>query len=246
MNGESHWMKRAPGRSSLVIALAAFSFAMVSGSVLADKWNRWGRGERIRGSGKMATEMRDVSGFTAIRVNNSTDIDITIGEKFSVELEAEDNLLEIIETEVVRGELRITTADGYNVWSRRGSRLTITMPSLDGIKISGSSDLRAQGISGDEFTIEINGSGDIELSGKAEEVEIEIRGSGDIDARDFHATNVEIDIRGSGDVKISVEEQLWVNISGSGDITYYGNPKVKKRIRGSGDLSQRSARRAGK
>ncbi len=239
-------MKRALTRSSLVIALIAFSFAMVADSALADKWSRWGRGERIRGSGKMATEMRDVKDFTVISVKNSTDIDITIGDKFSVELEAEDNLLEIIETEVVRGELRITTAEGYNVRSRKGSRLTITMPNLEGIEISGSSDLRAQGVDSDELTIDITGSGDIELTGKAKEVEIEIRGSGDIDARDFHAVTVEIDIRGSGDVDISVEEHLWVNISGSGDITYYGDPKVKKKVRGSGDISQRSARRSGR
>lgn len=235
-------MKRSLRRSSLVIALATFSFAIMANSALADQWSRWGRGERIRGSGKMATEMRDLTGFTSISVNNSTDIDIIIGDKYRVELEAEDNLLEIIETEVVRGELRITTADGYSIRSRRGSRLTITMPNLEGIKISGSSDIRAQNINSDELTIEIRGSGDIELSGRAEEVEIEIRGSGDIDARDLLAVSVEIDIRGSGDVEISVEENLWVNISGSGDITYYGDPRLKKKIRGSGDISQRSAR----
>lgn len=252
MKGKPDTLKRFVARSPLFIALATFSLVMAADSALADRWghlghlDRWGKDERIRGSGKMATEKRDVSGFTMIRVSNSSDIDISIGDKFSVELEAEDNLLEIIETEVVRGELRITTSDGYNVRPRRGSRLTITMPSLEGIKISGSSDIRAQGINSDELTINITGSGDVELTGKAREVVIEIRGSGDIDARNFHAVEAEIDIRGSGDVDISVSARLWVSISGSGDITYYGEPELKKKIRGSGDISQRSARRSGR
>ncbi|MFQ5608058.1 MAG: head GIN domain-containing protein [Candidatus Zixiibacteriota bacterium] len=225
-----------------MLSLMVFTVALLGDEARAD---RWGKRERVRGSGKMAAETRELSGFTRISVNNSTDIDIKIGESFSVELEAEDNLLELIESEVVRDELRITTDDDYNIRSHRGSRMTITMPALAGLEIRGSSDIRALGISSDFLSIEIRGSGDVELTGSAKEVEIEIKGSGDIDARDLQAKDADIEIRGSGDVRISVEERLRASIHGSGDITYYGDPELKKKIRGSGDISKRAARKRG-
>lgn len=54
MRGKPDTLKWAVARSPLFIALAAFSLVMAADSALADRWGhlgRWGRGERIRGSG---------------------------------------------------------------------------------------------------------------------------------------------------------------------------------------------------
>ncbi|HSG99213.1 MAG TPA: head GIN domain-containing protein [candidate division Zixibacteria bacterium] len=221
------------------LTLIALVCALALGSVpnAAAQWRR--EGERVRGSGNVTTEKRDVSDFNIIAIQNATDIEITIGPEFSAVIEAEDNLLEYITTDVRRKTLYVDDVDGYSISTRNGSTLKITMPSLAGLEINGSSNVTADGLKEELLVIEISGSGDIALSGEAREVEVEIDGSGDVDAREFSAAEAVIEINGSGDVRMKVSDHLDVNINGSGDVTYYGEPRVRKRIYGSGDLRQR-------
>ncbi len=229
-------MKRT--RTGILLGLLSVLLLATAQPANADWWN-WGKGKRVKGSGKVATETRDLSDFSAIHTSGSTDIEITIGETFSVEIEADDNLLELLETEVRHGTLFVSFADGYSINTRYGSRLKITMPELNEIDIRGSSDIIASGLSGEELIVSIAGSGDVKLSGEVESVEVDIRGSGDVDAKKLVAREAHVSIKGSGDVRIAVDDYIDARISGSGDITYYGDPRVKKRIRGSGDISHR-------
>ena len=225
----------------ILIGLLALGLLSSAQPASADWWH-WGKGERVKGSGKLATEMRDLKNFSAIEVKGSSDVDVTIGKSFSVEVEADDNLLEYLETEVRHGTLFISYAEGYSISTRRGSRLNITMPEIQEIEIRGSSDVRVDGAKGKELIVTIAGSGDMKLSGAVDDFEADIRGSGDIDARKLVAREAYISIKGSGDVDVAVDDFLDARISGSGDITYYGDPKVKKRVRGSGDINHRRRR----
>ncbi len=225
------------------ILLGLLSAVMLSTAqpASADWWN-WGKGKRIKGSGDIATESRDVKDFKGIHVSGSADIEITIGDSFDVEVKLDDNLLELLETEVRNGTLYISFAEGYSIRTRYGSRVIITMPELTEIEIRGSSDISAIDLDGAELSISIAGSGDIQLDGKIESFEVDIRGSGDVDARKLQTKEAHVSIKGSGDVKVAVEDYIDARISGSGDITYYGDPRVKKRVRGSGDINHRSNR----
>ena len=46
----------------------------------------------------------------------------------------------------------------------------------------------------------ISGSGDIDISGKADELDASVTGSGDIDAKSLNANNVTAHVTGSGDI----------------------------------------------
>src|SRR5688500_5437256 len=60
-----------------------------------------------KGSGHIASESRDVSGFKSIDVGSVFQVEITLNEEYGVELEADDNLLPLIRTEVRNGILVI-------------------------------------------------------------------------------------------------------------------------------------------
>lgn len=194
------------------------------------------RNERVRGSGDLETEMRDLQGFTGIVTTSFVDVDITVGSEFSVKVEADDNLLEYIETKVRRKTLYIDTRDGYSLSSHENIRVIVMLPALEVVEISGSSDMTITGVNGEELEIGITGSGDITIEGKVEDIDISVTGSGDIDARDLHCDEAYIRISGSGDIDIAVESYLDVRVSGSGDVKYWGSPKISKSISGSGDI----------
>lgn len=211
---------------------------ILTSAAQADWWDRIGR-DAIRGSGQMGTEDRDLDAFDAIVVDNSTDLDIKIDEKFTATLEGDDNLLKYIITEVRHNTLYVTTEDDISINTRQNLRLYLTMPTLTALEIQGSSDVRAQDLKSQDLFILIAGSGDVDMSGTADEIEIEIDGSGDVDGRGFDAKFARVDINGSGDVALGVTERLRVSINGSGDVTYYGDPSVRKSINGSGDIIAR-------
>ena len=83
----------------------------------------------------------------------------------------------------------------------------------------------------------INGSGNVQLNGSANELICSIRGSGDVHAFDFPVTEADLLIKGSGNMDVSVSDYLKVRIDGSGDVQYIGSPQLDVQITGSGNVN---------
>ena len=93
---------------ALVIGLVVsnmFSFGRASGKFFNFSLNFGG----VHGSGNVATDKRDLSGFRAVDVGGVFQVEITAQKDFAIEVEADDNLLPLIKTEVVDGVLKIET-----------------------------------------------------------------------------------------------------------------------------------------
>src|SRR5438874_537424 len=61
----------------------------------------------VQGSGTRASETRQVDPFSAVDSVGAEDVTITIGAQQSITVEADDNILPLIETKVSNGRLRI-------------------------------------------------------------------------------------------------------------------------------------------
>lgn len=83
----------------------------------------------------------------------------------------------------------------------------------------------------------IIGSGDIVLEGKAENFIGMVKGSGDIKATKLEAEKATLEVKGSGNINTVVKKELTATILGSGDIEVGGKPAhVNKSVRGSGNV----------
>ncbi|UCF67643.1 MAG: DUF2807 domain-containing protein [Acidobacteriota bacterium] len=192
----------------------------------------------VKGSGNTASEQRSVGPFERIEIQGSADAIVQIGEPQQLNVEADDNILGLITTEV-RGEtLVISSKESYS--SRRGVTVMITVPKLEAVEIAGSGDVTIEGLAGDVFEAEVRGSGDIVGRGTVSDVEAVIKGSGDIDLSSLIADRARASIFGSGDIDLHATQAVDLSIRGSGDITYRGKPEVvKKSVLGSGDIKPR-------
>ena len=115
---------------------------------------------------------------------------------------------------------------------RIGLSVKVTVPRLDGVALSGSGSICAQGLDAEQLQVALSGSGDVELAGRARRLDIHMSGSGDTDATALAASDVAVDISGSGDADLVAHETLDVAISGSGDVRYAGDPKVHRSVSG--------------
>lgn len=184
-----------------------------------------------------------------------------MGNKESLRLEGDDEVIKEIETVVENGILKIRNKknDHWNWRSAKGKvTIFITAKALNSITLSGSGNINVNGLvkasrltntlsgsgsisltaDAEEYIGTISGSGEIEVRGNADKASIKIGGSGDFEGQNFKTSVADIQVSGSGNVKISVDKTLNAAVSGSGDILYSGNAKVSKTKSGSGSISR--------
>ena len=216
---------------------------------------------KILKSKRFQGDERNVSGFKGISSSGSYDLKITMGNRESLRLEGDDDVIKEIETVVENGILKIRNRKHTNrSWRMTRGKVTIyiTAKALNSITLSGSGDISVKGtvkadqltntLSGsgsisltadaDDYIGTISGSGEIEVRGRTDKATIKIGGSGDFEGRDFKTSEAEVKISGSGNASITAEKNLNAAVSGSGNITYSGDPKVSKSKSGSGSISR--------
>ena len=224
-----------PNRLRIVLA-TLFLTAMSTGSAWAGGLFDFGRrGER--GSGEVVTQEREVATFERIRLECSADLIVRVGDEVSVSVTTDDNLQDLIITEVVSRQTLLVDSDGpYR--TRRGVLVEITVPKLTMLEVDGSGGVEITGLDNKTFEVELDGSGDIEFGGKIDELDIELDGSGQIHINNLTSTSVNVEFDGSGDIEIEGQtEFLKVSLNGSGDIDARRLKAVDAivRIHGSGD-----------
>lgn len=198
----------------------------------------------VRGSGQVAEEERQVSGVTGVELATFGDLTIERGEEEELRIEAEDNLLRYLETEVRNGTLKIGQRNNIRLISRKPVNFYLTVKELDTITLSGSGDIEAPDLEAERFSLTISGSGGIGMGDlDADTARVRISGSGDIMMEDLRADTLEVDITGSGKLDIGggeVEEQD-ITIGGSGDYEARGleSAEAEVRISGSGAVTTR-------
>ncbi len=196
------------------------------------------RGNRIKGSGSVETETRSLSGITAIELRNSTRVHIVQGNSQEVAVKAYGNLLPYLETRVEGQTLIITYKDHTNVWNDN-SEVFLTLPALESISVSGSGNMDVSGaFESPGFKVTVSGSSNIKMQGgSADNYTVEISGSGNINGYGFKTRNANVNISGSGNVQVYASESLKANVSGSGNVRYQGAPpSIKSVVTGSGNV----------
>lgn len=204
-------------KTSVLIALVLFLFVGLNSCV---GLNGVCLNQRtVRGSGMLTTEKRPVSDINAVELATVGMLHIKLGDEESLEIEAEENLLEYIETDVYGGELTIDTRN-VSMHTRRSINYYLTVRELESITISSSGDIEAPDLKADRFAIKISSSGCLEMGDlEARQVRISVSSSGDISMGELHARSIDVGISSSGNIRIEggeVDTQE-ISISSSGD-----------------------------
>lgn len=217
-------------------------------------------GNTIRGSGKIASETRAVSGFTRIAVQTAGRITVTKGEADSLVIEAEDNILPLLVSEVQGDQLVLHTRPNTSYNATRQINYTITVKDLRAIDVSSSADVEAGDFQASAFNLALGGSGNVTLASlQAGSLGVEISGSGSAEVRGGSASGVnanlhssgnfkaaslqsqtaQVSVSGSGTATVWVKTNLSATLSGSGNLEYYGSPTVSQNVSGSGRVQSR-------
>ena len=130
-------------RTSYLLVLVALMSSILACSV--NIGNNVG-GNTIRGNGTVVTETRDVSNISSIELAMTGRLHITMGDSDALTVEAEDNLMGYIQTDVSLGMLVIKTKQGINLQPTRPITYELTVSKLDAITISSDGDIEANNL----------------------------------------------------------------------------------------------------
>jgi hypothetical protein len=234
-----------------ILAIAAFAAGTLVGCTINGGGPWINRSEL---TGETTTQTRSVDGFTAIALSGNAHLTVTQGDAFSVAVSTDSGLQNHIDTSVHGQTLEID--QNYSVAGRSPEvAVTVTMPHLTDLHLSGSSSTTIGQMHGDslhvsssgssdiridaqvqELAVDVAGSGDLVLAGTAGSADITVSGSGTVSGSTFTTASAHVSVSGSGDVTLRVDTALYAKVSGSGSINYYGEPVVSSDVSGSGSV----------
>lgn len=215
------------------------------------------RAERVTGSGNLKKQTRTPGAFQGVALSLNAQVQVRLGASESVTIEADDNVLALVDSVVENGTLKIRPVRrGLNLHNAT-IRVTVQARRIDRLSVGGSGTIEAHALKAPALNVEIGGSGSVRLhqpdtealdvsvggsgnleatGGSARRVNIGIGGSGDVRLDRTRAVTANVNLAGSGNVLLDVREVLKVTIAGSGDVEYYGDPQVSRTVAGSGEV----------
>jgi hypothetical protein len=202
------------------------------------------------------TEQRSVSEIAEVAFTMSGRLIIEQSGSEALTVEADDNIVPLITTDMNGNKLTIGTKPntGFNTTKQIVFRLSVKdLTSIQStgsgdiqmgpwneanakLEVTGSGSMDMSGISADSIVVSISGSGGIAASGKTTTQDVTLSGSGRYDGRQLESTSAKVAISGSGDATVKVSDRLDAKVSGSGSVRYIGDPSVSTDDTGSGQI----------
>lgn len=198
----------------------------------------------VRGNGNVQVENRIIKeSFSAIKATEGLDVYLTQSDMESITVEADENLHELIITEVIDGVLKIHTSE--NIGRATSKKIMVSFKDISKITSTSGSDvygtntiktehLILKSTSGSDMKLDVDvtsldckstSGSDMRLSGKTEKLIAEATSGSDIKAADLMAESSQVKATSGADITVNTSRELTAKATSGGDIKYYGNPK---------------------
>ncbi len=209
--------------------------------------------EGVKGNGDVITKKRKISDdFSRVEISRGLDVYLTKSKDVSLEIEADENLHELIQTEVKDGVLKITSSK--NIWSASAKKVHLHVDHLSDIGINSGADVRTRNtfvsdelrlsissgasaemdLNVENLSCNISSGADIKLSGEAENFTVSSSSGSDVKAYELNARNCRADASSGSDIKLKATETIDARATSGADIRYKGNPRVIEKEDNSG------------
>ncbi len=182
-------------------------------------------GKKVTCKGPVITKELNLSGFDAITVNGSSDMELFQGESFQLVVKANEEVFDYIDYKVEDGVLILETKDHVNIRAEEYD-VTITLPVLKELIVNGAADvdIKKGYAASENLNVQVNGAGDFDLSGIAvPSLSFTLNGAGDIEADGLDVDELSVAVNGAGDIDVSGKAgKASFRVSGAGDIDARG------------------------
>jgi len=228
----------------LILAITALGF-----STMAQRNDKYDDKDRIEGSGNVITKDISVKSFDELNASGIFNLQLSQGDKETVKIEADDNLMDLFIVENEGSTLKISMKKNSNFNSKKHLKVYVTFKALKSMNLSmvggTSSDeklkfadlkLKNQSVGSvslnmtlQTLNLENQSVGSVKLEGSADNAVVKNNSVGSINAGNFVVQKMEIENNGVGSATVNAEKELKYSDSFLGKVSNKGNATVKKK-----------------
>ena len=213
-------------------------------------------GNGKKGNGIIEEDNRSTtSKFTAISASEGLNVYVTQGDDFEIVVEADENISDLIGTEIKNGTLRIHAIENIG---RATKNIHVTLPvitaletssgaalstinaiAVENIELSSSSgsNLQIGELKAYNVIAESSSGAHIKVSGETETFNSNASSGSGIKAENLSASKCNANASSGAGITVNVSETLIAKATSGGDIRYTGNAKVEHEKSSSGSVS---------
>lgn len=209
------------------------------------------------GSGNIITEKRNTGSFEGVNVGGGFEVEISQGNNREVTVEADDNLIKYVLTDVENGKLRIRLDD---IHARHAHlKVYVTSPVINFIKASAGAEVKSKDVIRSENSIQFNASSgsqvnaavdaptveadassgsEVNLSGRTRKVSLEASSGSEINADELLSETADARASSGASTSIHASVKLDAKASSGGHVSYKGGASVSKTESSGGEVSR--------
>lgn len=211
-------------------------------------------GDGKKGNGVVTQDTREITEeFTVVSASEGLDVYVTQADEFGIEVEADENIINLIGTDIKNGKLRVHAIENIG---RATKKVHVSLPDITALESSSGADLIVKNIietdkitldasSGSDLQVELtadevdadaSSGADIKLSGETNILYANASSGSDIKAKNLLAKKCDANASSGADITVNVSESLTADASSGADISYTGEATVQKKKSASGSV----------
>ncbi|MBU2997891.1 DUF2807 domain-containing protein [Cellulophaga baltica] len=208
-----------------------------------------------KGNGVVTTSEREISEkFTKITSSEGLDVYVTQADEFNISVEADENIIELIGTDISNNTLKIHAIKNIGNATKK---IYVSLPEITSLKSSSGSILKVENtitgsnldidsssgsilkatVNVENLDLEASSGSNIKLSGTTNTSTIDASSGANIKASDLTTEICDAEASSGANVSIFVSKSLTADASSGGNISYSGDAKVSKNKSVSGSIS---------
>ena len=198
--------------------------------------------KKIKGTGYLVVHDRQADQpFTRVSVQQSITLYVSQGKTEGITVEADDNIIPYIKTEIKNGQLNIFLDPEVIVRGYTAMNVSVSMPIITDINVAAAGRLEGSSpFTVNKLEIVASGAARLELKGEVEQFDLEMSSAATLKAWELRVKNCDAEISGAAKAEVSISGQLEAEISSAGILIYDGNPRItKQNVTGRGTLVKR-------
>jgi hypothetical protein len=200
-------------------------------------------GPSIRGNGNVVEETRSVDNFSKIKTSKGTNVYISQGDVEKVVVKADENIIDVIRTEVEDGVLNITNT--RSIKNATSNKVYVTVREIEKISAFAGSNVYSEAVlksdqlevlssAGSNIKLEVlikelkvsaTAGANVYLEGETKNFDVSGSAGSNIKAEGMQTRNCKARVNSGSNIYITVVDELDAKASSGGNIFYYGNPK---------------------
>lgn len=219
------------------------------------KMGDFGSGEK--GNGIVTEESRAITEeFSKISASEGLDVYVTQAKGFEIMVEADENIIDLIGTDIKDGKLRVHAVKNIG---RATKKVYVSLPEITALRSSSGSHLIAQhtltcndieidassgsllkvDVLAEKVEIDASSGANLTVSGDVANADVDVSSGGHINAKNLETKICHADASSGGNLMITVTESLVADASSGGNISYSGDASLKGKKNISGSITYR-------